>query len=327
MKARRRLVSVRLLRSDQSGTTWLLSFASVFYFLNLFAKSLLVASFVPAASCEGSLVCNVAIDVITAAMEINTIKYLLSHKTSLSYSAETRLLCLGLGWSVGHIVCANGSMLIRAMASVAFQWVDIYCALQASLAPLCYLSCTALIYMASKGRLPPASRAGLLVFAGLLVPGTLLHRHCLGLTESPKRFLAEEITPLCLVSLGLQAGIALSAGVACYVAFKARQRQAQAQKHDAVRGLGPPAGAVDGRIMHPNSRFSEAGCTASAQSAVRAGDCGPGELLFWREQAPIYKALAPEASLRRRPKLVCVCELCRLCPLNYYSFADLCQLI
>ncbi|KAL8436446.1 hypothetical protein ACSSS7_001738 [Eimeria intestinalis] len=69
--------------SDQSGTTWLLSLASIFYFLNLFAKSLLVASFLPAATCESSVICSLAVDLITAIMEVNTIKYLLSQKHML----------------------------------------------------------------------------------------------------------------------------------------------------------------------------------------------------------------------------------------------------
>lgn len=215
--------------SDHSGTRWLLSLASIFYLLNLFAKSLLVASFFPA-TCESSSICSVAIDIITVAMEINSIRYLLSHKTSLSYSAETRLLCIGLGWSVGHTICANGNLLLRAVGSVAFQWVDIYYSLQASLSPLCYLSVTTLTFIASRRRLPRTSQTGLLLLAAMLVPWTLTPKRALGLTEPSKRFLAEEVTPLCWLALVLHASLAASAVIASYISFRAGQRHAQAQK-------------------------------------------------------------------------------------------------
>ncbi|KAL8273639.1 hypothetical protein Esti_002461 [Eimeria stiedai] len=218
--------------SDQSGTTWLLSLASIFYFLNLFAKSLLVASFLPAATCESSVICSLAVDLITAVMEVNTIKYLLSQKTFLSYPVETRLMCVGLGWSVGHIICSNGHLLIRAMASVAFQWIDIFYSVQASLAPILYLSAACLVYMASKRRLSRASQIGFFVFAGLLVPGTLCQKHMLGLVEPPQRFLSDAVTPLCWAALGLQGALALSAGAACYMAFTTRQQQPHAHKLD-----------------------------------------------------------------------------------------------
>ncbi|KAL8450758.1 hypothetical protein Emed_002396 [Eimeria media] len=236
--------------SDQSGTTWLLSLASIFYFLNLFAKayksldrrhtnpqcsrleSLLVASFLPAATCESSVICSLAVDLITAIMEVNTIKYLMSQKTFLSYPAETRLLCVGLGWSLGHIICSNGHLIIRAMASVAFHWIDIFYSVQASLAPILYMSAACLVHMASKRRMTRGSQIGFFVFAGLLVPGTLCQKHMLGLVEPPQRFLSEAVTPLCWAALGLQGALALTAGAACYMAFTTRQQQPHAHKLD-----------------------------------------------------------------------------------------------
>lgn len=215
--------------SDQSGTRWLLSLAAIFYLFNLFAKSLLVASFLPS-TCESSFVCSVAIDLITVVMEINSIKYLLSHKTSLSYSAETRLLCIGLGWSVGHIICANGNILLKAVGSVAFNWLNIFYALQASLSSMCYLSATALTFMASRRRMPLSSQIGFLCLAGLLVPWALVQKHLLGLAEPPKKFLADELTPFCWITLAVYAAAVVAAGVTTHIAFKAGQRQALVQK-------------------------------------------------------------------------------------------------
>lgn len=215
--------------SDQSGTLWLLSLASIFYLLNLFAKSLLVASFLPA-TCESSFFCSVVIDLITALMEINTIRYFLSHKTSLSYSAETRLLCIGLGWTVGHTICANANLLLRAIGSVAFHWVDIYYAIQASVAPMCYLSATTLTFMASRRRMSRTAQIAFLAIAALLVPGTLIQKHLLGLMEPPSRFLEDKITLLCWIVLLVHAAVAASAGAATYVSFRTGQRQAHVHK-------------------------------------------------------------------------------------------------
>lgn len=216
--------------SDQSGTRRLLCIAVVSYFLNLVAKSLLVASFFPA-TCESWLACSVMIDAVTVAMEVITIRYLLFHKTFLSYAAETRVLCIGLGWAMGHLIYSNGNLLSRAVASIGFSWMGVYFSLQASLILLCYLSATGVAFISSRRHMTRVSQITLLVMASLLVPWTLLQKHLLGLAEPQRRFLSDEVTPTCWCYLALHAVLALLAGFATYTSFVAGQRQ-QAQKNE-----------------------------------------------------------------------------------------------
>lgn len=49
------------------------------------------------------------------------------HRKALAYSSETRLLCIGLGWSLGQVLCSNGHLLLRGQPTTGYQ-VSIHCA-------------------------------------------------------------------------------------------------------------------------------------------------------------------------------------------------------
>lgn len=216
--------------SDQTGTRRLLALATVFYFINLFGKSLIVATLIPA-TCESSFFCSAIVDLVTVAMELGSIYLLLSTKRALAYSYETRLLCIGLGWSLGRILCTNAHLLLRAVNSPSFRWEGVYHAMQASFLPLSYLSITALIFTSSRRHLPSKARAGLVFLAALLAPWTLVQQHSLGLYNSPQRFLEEEVTPACWLSLVLHAAVSILVGIATYLTLSGshgKQRSAAA---------------------------------------------------------------------------------------------------
>ena len=142
---------------------------------------------------------------------------------------------------------------------------------------LSYLSITALIFISSRRRLQPKSRAGVVVLAALLTPWALMQqyaisflyfkatltaldalvkvlvendcclrtsvfasyafyhlvllrvrcrhafRHSLGLYNSPQRFLEEEITPACWLSLVLHAAVSISVGITTFLTLRGGQ--------------------------------------------------------------------------------------------------------
>ncbi|KAL8443249.1 hypothetical protein Emag_005974 [Eimeria magna] len=224
--------------SDQSGTTWLLSLASIFYFLNLFAKTCESLDRVHAKPQGSQLeavvlrlffsggVSELAGGQLSSRRDMRELGYLQregplrpqdlnppAHKgrhTSLSF-ALTRVERIHAGVSLR----LEG----EGASTESSYWI-------------LYLSAACLVHMASKRRLTRASQIGFFVFAGLLVPGTLCQKHMLGLVEPPQRFLSDAVTPLCWAALGLQGAMALSAGAACYMAFTTRQQQAHAHKLD-----------------------------------------------------------------------------------------------
>ncbi|CDJ63893.1 hypothetical protein, conserved [Eimeria necatrix] len=206
--------------SDQTGTKKLLALATAFYFVNLFGKSLIVATLLPS-TCESSFLCSAIIDLVTVVMELTSIKYILNSKKALAYSSETRLLCIGLGWALGQVLCSNGHLLLRAIGGNSFHWEGVYQAMQSSLSPISYLSITALMFLSTRRHLPMTSRAGLVFLASLLAPWTLVQRHGLGLYNPPQRFLAEDITPACWLSLVLHAAVSISVGITTYLTLRA----------------------------------------------------------------------------------------------------------
>lgn len=215
--------------SDQTGTKGLLLLSSVFYLLTLFAKSLIVASFLPP-GCSGFFGCSVANDILTAALEVLGINYLLFHRLSLSHSADSRLLCVGLGWALGSIVCSNANLLLKAIMTPAFQWADIFSAAQASVSLMCYITATALTFLASRRRFSRKYQIGLLLLAAAAVPWTSLHRHVLGFSDTSKRFLTQEISLSCWAVLLLQLAGALGCGIATLTVYTSIQKQTPTQK-------------------------------------------------------------------------------------------------
>ncbi|OEH78930.1 transmembrane protein [Cyclospora cayetanensis] len=161
-------------------------------------------------------------DVVAVLMELFALHYILVSKKALSYAAETRLICVGLGWALGHVFFTNGHYILKAFFSKYFRWDCLYLSLHASVAPIIYLSVASLIFLSTRRHRPLHSRVTYLAFAALLVPWTLTLRQGLGLSSRASQFLFEEISGFCWLALLIRLCIAVCAGVSTYLIIRDR---------------------------------------------------------------------------------------------------------
>ncbi|XP_026191113.1 uncharacterized protein LOC34622078 [Cyclospora cayetanensis] len=219
--------------SVQTETRRLMGLSTLFYCLYLFAKSLLVASILPA-TCEEFFMCSVVEDVVAVLMELFALHYILVSKKALSYAAETRLICVGLGWALGHVFFTNGHYILKGLRDSTDECASsllLHGLLQGAVAAfslIIYLSVASLIFLSTRRHRPLHSRVTYLAFAALLVPWTLTLSVCcgvrqgLGLSSRASQFLFEEISGFCWLALLIRLCIAVCAGVSTYLIIRDR---------------------------------------------------------------------------------------------------------